>query len=114
MTIIRLCILTILLTTSIKAESTEAGFDFMKTFFAEINGKVKGIIDDGMQTVDKVNAKIKTFAKSGQIMLDENLPDNNDIANFFRQSVTGTPFEISMNVFHAFCKFCHLKFPTSS
>lgn len=77
----------------------------MKSIFSELNGKFQEIIDEGKQAVDKVNSKIQSIAKSGQIMLDENLPDNNDIANFFKQTVTGTPFELSMNVFHAFCKY---------
>lgn len=91
----------ILVIASTYSQTTDT--NFVKSFFADLNGKFKGIINEGMQTVDKVNAKLKTFAKSGQLMLDENLPDNNDIANFFKQAVTGTPFEISMNVFHAFC-----------
>ncbi|KAL5280906.1 hypothetical protein ACFFRR_004738 [Megaselia abdita] len=101
MTTIRFLLLTCLMISSISPESTES--NFMKSLFADINGRVKEIIDEGREAVDKMNSKIQTFAKSGQIMLDENLPDNNDISNFFKQSVTGTPFELSMNVFHAFC-----------
>lgn len=91
-----------LLISSASTESVEPSL--IKTFFNNWSERFKIIIDEGKETVDKVNEKIKTFARSSQIMLDENLPNNNDIAAFFKQGLTGTPFEITMNVFHAFCK----------
>lgn len=112
MTTIRFILLTSILMSSISTESVEP--NVLKTIFNNWSERFKIIIDEGKQTVDKVNEKIKTFARSSQIMLDENIPNNDDIAAFFKQSLTGTPFEITMNVFHAFCKFSFKRLPHDS
>lgn len=102
MTTIRFILFTSLLISSIATHPTDP--NVLKAFFDDWNAKFKILMDEGKETVEKMNERIRTIAKSSQIMIDENLPNNDDIASFFKQSLTGTPFELTMNVFHAFCK----------